>query len=141
MITVSDPADLSRITNPAIRNLVALRLQQLNSPDCLDSEPVEFIVVAIGNSVAAIEEIVGFPILTSLDELPFDHPNFTPIFEFIEAHHYEQYRFYELFIVASDSGAGTAIIVPDEAGVDANLLAMCRSWATPACGPAAVSTP
>jgi hypothetical protein len=136
MIIVADPSDLPRITNLAIRELVALRLQQLHSPDELDGEPVGLVVVEAGDSVLALEKAAGFPILTSLDDLPFDHPDFTPPFEILEEHHHEQYRLYELFIVASDSGAGTAIFVADEAEVDANLLAVCRSWAT-----LAVNTP
>ncbi len=135
MIIVTDPLDLPRIANLAVRELVALRLRQLHSPDDLDGEAVALIVVEAGDSVLAIENAAEFPILTSLDDLPFDHPDFTPPFEIIEEHHHEQYRFYELFIVASDSGAGTAIFVPAE-GVDADLLLMLTEWATPA-----VSTP
>jgi hypothetical protein len=136
MIIVTDLSDLPRITNPAIRELVALRLQQLHSADDLDSDSVEFFVVETVDAVAAIEQAAGFPILTSLDDLSFEHPDFTPPFEIIEEHHYEQCRFYELYFVASDSGAGTAIFVPDEEGLDTDLLSMCRSFATPA-----VSTP
>ncbi len=136
MIAISDASDLPRIANLAIRKLVALRWQQLCSPDDLDSELVELLVVEAGDSVAAIEQATGFPILISLDDLPFDHPDFTPPFEIMEEHRYEQYRFYELYYVASDSGAGTTIIVPDEKNNDANLLAMCRSFAT-----TAMSTP
>lgn len=137
MLILRDPSDLSRITNPAIRQLVALRLQQLHSANEFDSEPVELIVVEAGDSVLAIENAAGFPILTGLfDDLPFDHPDYVPPTEFIERHTHDNAIIFELFFVASDSGAGTALFVPDEEDGQADLLAMCRSWATPA-----VSTP
>lgn len=136
MVIVTDLSDLSRITNPAIRQLVALRLQQLHSPDDLDSEPVELIVVEARDAVSAIGQAAGLSILTSLDELPFDHPDYVPPTEFIERHTHDNAIVFELFILASDSGAGTAIFVPDEEDIDADLLAVARAWATPA-----VSTP
>lgn len=133
MVIVTEASDLPLVASPAIQQLAAIRFQQLNSPNDLDSGPVEFIVVEAGDEITAIEEAAGFPILTSLfDELPFDHPDYTPPFEIIEEHHYDQCRFYELFIVTADSGAGTAIFVPDEEDVHADLLVMCKAWATPA---------
>lgn len=137
MLILRDPSEISSITNPAIRQLVALRLQQLNSPDALDTEVVEFIVVESGDSVPVIEQAAGFPILKSLfDDLPFNHPDFYPCTEILEEHKHEHHRIYELVFISNDDGAATAIFVPDTEGIDANLLAMCRSFATPA-----VSTP
>ncbi len=136
MVIVTCPSDLSRIANPGIRQLVTLRLQQL-SPPASPATPFEFILVEGGEAVSEIEQAAGFPILTSLfDDLPFDHPDFYPPFEIMEEHHYEQYRFYEMVVISDDDGAATALLIPDQEGIDASLLAMCRSWATPA-----VSTP
>ena len=136
MIIVTDPSDLPRITNPAIRELVALRLEQLHSPDDLDGDLVELIVVEAGDAVSEIEEAIGIPILTSLfDEIPYGHDEYVPPTEFIERHTHDNAIIFELFFTASDSGAGTAIFVPAE-GVDADLLLMLTEWSTPA-----VSTP
>lgn len=89
------------------------------------------------DATSAIEQAAGFPILTSLfDDLPFNHPDYTPPFEIMEEHHYEHYRIYEMVFIGNDDGAATALFIPDQEGIDASLLAMCRSWATPA-----VSTP
>lgn len=138
MLILRDPSDLSRITNPAIRQLVALRLQQLYSPDDLDSELVEMIVVEAGDAVPAIEQAAGFPILTGLfDGLPFDHPDFYPCTEILEEHKNEHSRIYEMVFIGNDDGAATAIFVPDIEGIEANLLAMLRKFSTPA----AVTTP
>ena len=137
MVIVTDASDLSRITNSAIRKLVALRLQQLHSPDDLDSEPVELIVVESGDSVTAIEQAAGIAFMSTglFDDFPFEHPDYVPPTEFIERHTHDNTIIFELFIVASDSGAGTAIFAPAE-GIDTNLLLMLNEWATPA-----VSTP
>jgi hypothetical protein len=135
MVIVTDPSDLPRITNPAIRELVALRLQQLHLPNDHDSAHVELIVVEAGDVVSEIEQAAGFPLLTGLiDELPFDHPDFYPCTEILEEHNHEHHRIYELVFIGNDDGAATAIFVEDKEGIDADLLAMCRSFATPAVG-------
>ena len=74
MVIVTDPSDLPRITNSAIRKLVALRLQQLHSPDDLDGEPVELIVVEAGDAVSEIEQAIGIPIGTNC--IPFHADSF-----------------------------------------------------------------
>ena len=138
MIIVADSSDLPRITNPAIRELVALRIRQLNSSDDLDVVPTEFIVIEAGDPAQKIEQAAGFPILTGLfDDLPYTDPDFQPCHELLEEHQYEQHKFYEMVFISDDDGAATAIFIPDTEGVDNNLLALCRSWATPV----AVSTP
>ena len=136
MIVMNIGADLSRIRHEGIRQLLSRRIQQLNSPDLsdeLDTCPVTFIVVEAGDVVADIEQVAGFPILTGLfDDAPFEHPDFYPPFEIMEEHHHEHSRFYELVFIGNDDGAATALFVPDEEGIDPDLLALCRSFATPA---------
>lgn len=132
MLIVTDQSDLPRIASSAIRQLVALRLQQL-APNAVPAPPVEIIVVEAEDTVSAIEEAAGFPLLHSLfDDLPFGHPDFYPCTEILEEHHHEQYRIYELVFIGNDDGAATAFFVPDQEGIEASLLAMCRSFATPA---------
>lgn len=128
MVIVTCPSDLSRIANPSIHHLVDIRLQQLGSGSSTD-----LIVVEAGDTYSSIEQAAGFKILTSLfDDLPFEHPDYTPPFEIMEEHHYEHYQIYEMVFMGNDDGAATALFIPDQEGIDANLLAMCRSWATPA---------
>lgn len=134
MVIVTDQSQLLRISHPGIHHLISIRLQQLGS----DATPsTELIVVECGDSTSAIEQAAGFPILTSLfDDLPFGHPDYTPPFEIMEKHRNEHDCIYELVFIGDDDGAATAIFIPDQEGVEADLLAMCRSWAT-----AAMSTP
>lgn len=134
MVIVTDRSQLHHISHPGIHHLVAIRLQQLRSDTDISTE---LIVVEKGDAASAIEQASGFPILTSLfDGLPYDHPDYTPPFEIMEEHNYEQYRIYEMVFIGNDDGAATALFVPDQEGIGTDLLAVCRSWATPA-----VSTP
>lgn len=158
MIILSDPSDLPSITNPVIRQWVAFRIQQLAS-SAPPATPCQFIVVEGGEAVSELESAAGYPILSSLfDDLPYTDPDFQPCSEILEVHHhehqciyelqrsyehqciYELQRIYEMVFISSDDGTATAIFIPDEPGVDSDLLAMCRSFATPA-GDPAVSTP
>lgn len=132
MITIRNPSDLPRIANPAIRQLVALRLQQL-IPNATPATPCEFIVVEGGEAVSEIEQAAGLPILTGLfDNLPFEHPDFYPWTEILEEHRNEHTSIFEMVFISNDDGATTAIFVPDQEGIAPDLLAMCRSFATPA---------
>lgn len=132
MLIVTEAADLPRIADPTIRELVALRFQQL-APDASSAAPCAFIVVEGGDAVSAIEQAAGFPILTSLfDELPFDHPDFQPCSEILEEHRNEHSCIYEMVFIGSDDGAFACVLVPEEEGINADLLLMCRSFATPA---------
>ena len=136
MIVITDQADLVRVTHPGIKKLIAIRLEQLG--DLAAGTSPTFIIVESGDSASTVQQSAGFPMLTSLfDDLPFDHPDFYPCHELLEEHHHEQCRFYEMVFIGNDDGAATAIFVPDETGIDTDMLALCRSWATPA----AVSMP
>jgi len=140
MVIVNDLSTLSQINHPGIQALVLQRLCQLQAPgepDGLDAGPVEFLILEGGEMAPEIELAFGIPIFCSLfDGLPFDHPDFYPPFEIMEEHHYEQQRFYEMVFISNDDGAATSLLVPDQENINRDLLAMCRSWATPA-----VSTP
>jgi len=131
MVIVTDLSDLPGVANPAIRNLVALRLQQLSQVASTPT-PCEFIVVEGGEAISEIEQAAGFPILTSLfDELPYTDPDFQPCSEILEKHRNEESYIYEMVFQGSGDGA-IACFIPDQEGIDADLLALCRSWATPA---------
>lgn len=136
MVILTDAGSLSQIGHPGIKELLSLRLHQLQSPDVpdeFDACQATFILVEGGDAVSEIEQATGFPILTSLfDDLPFDHPDFYPPFEIMEEHTYEQHRFYEMVFIGNDDGAATALFVPDEEGINRDLLAVCRSFCTPA---------
>ena len=141
MLILHSESDIQRIAHLGIKQLISLRFQQL-APSATPAAPNVvpdgcFIVVEGGEAVLEIEQAAGFPILTSLfDDLPFDHPNFQPCSELLEEHRNDNACIYEMVFISNDDGAFTAIFVPDEEGIDADLLAMCRSFATHALNPA-----
>ena len=61
MLILRNESEIHRITNPAIRQLMALRFLQLNAtddPDAPDAGHVEFIVVEAGDQ-RLIVEVLG----------------------------------------------------------------------------------
>lgn len=134
MIILRDQSQVAGIANPHVRKLAALRFSQLQSPDHHDAPDAVgcFIAVDVGDSVETLEEAAGFPILTSLDDHPFGHPDFYPCTEILEKHTHEHTCIYEMVFIGSDDGAFTCLLIPDDEGIDPNLLAMCRSFAPPA---------
>ena len=132
MLILRSAAEVSGIANPLLRELAALRFRQLNSPDAPDATG-HFIVVEPGDTIEQLEQAVGLPILHGLfDDLPFGHPDFFPCSEILEEHRNESTCIYEMVFISNDDGAATAIFVADTEGIDADLLALCRSFATPA---------
>ena len=135
MLILRNAADVALIADPAVQALVALRYRQLNSPDDPDAPDAtgHFIVVEPGDTIEQLEQAVGLPILHGLfDDLPFGHPDFFPCSEILEEHRNESTCIYEMVFISNDDGAATAIFVADSEGIDADLLALCRSFATPA---------
>lgn len=138
MLILRDPAATSQVTDPSIHELVSLRFRQI-----LAGEPYDYdrhgymVIVEPGDSVEQLEQAVGLPILHDLfDDLPYGDPDFTPCFDILEEHIYEQHRIYEMVFISNDDGFATTLLVPATEGIPGDLLAMCRSFATPAmtCG-------
>ena len=135
MIVLRDPATTSQVTDPYIHDLVSLRFAQV-----LAGEPYDYdrhgymVIVEPGDTVEQLEQEVGLPVLHGLfDDLPFGDPDFTPCFEILEEHTYENaVRIYEMVFISNDDGFATTVIVPACEGIPGDLLAMCRSFATPA---------
>ena len=135
MIVLRDPQATSQITDPYIRDLVALRFAQV-----LAGEPYDYdrhgymVVVEPGDTVEQLEQEIGLPLLHGLfDDAPFGGDDFTRCFEILEEHTYENaVRIYEMVFISNDDGFATTVIVPSAEGIPADLLAMCRSFATPA---------
>lgn len=125
MIVLGSSEDLCRISHPPLHALVSLRLQQL-SPFAPTNGLL--IVVEVGDSVEELEKTCGMPILHDpFEDVPFGHSDFTPNFEFLEAHHdcYEMH-----FDDSSDDGIGITLFIPREEGIPGGLLALCAQYAT-----------
>ena len=134
MISLRDPQSTGQITDPYIHELVSLRWSQI-----LAGEPYDYdrhgymVVVEPGDTVEQLEQEIGLPILHGLfDDVPYGHPDFTPCFDILEEHVYEQRRTYEMVIISNDDGFATTVFVPACQGIPGDLLAMCSAYATPA---------
>ena len=133
MIILRDQAKLQQIFHSPTRKLASIRLQQLQH-DMADSM---FIVVEAGDTAAEVEAVAGFPMLSGLfDGLPYTDPDFQPCSEFMEVHRIGDSCIYEMVFIGTDDGSFSCVLLPDVEGIDADLLAVCRLFATPA-----VSTP
>jgi hypothetical protein len=126
MQIIGSLAGASQISNPAIRELVRQRINDLGGEAFDSTELGYFLVVEIGDTIKAISATVGFDILRNrFTGIRFDATGFTPSFEFIE----EFPSCFDMVFVLADSGFGVEVFVPKEEGIDADLLVMCRMYA------------
>jgi hypothetical protein len=118
--------------DPALRDLLALRAQQLEDdtePDVELGDLAHFHAVGLGDGMKEVKGALGFPVDVNLvDDTAFGDPDFTPSFEWIEHHG----GYFELAFVLTDDGFGHILLVPDQQGIDQRLLDLCRSHLTPA---------
>ena len=126
MIVVRDSQSLPQITNEEVRKLVQQRIDDL----CVEGDDVQamgyFVIVEIGDTVEAIQEQIGFNVLSNrLTGVRYDDPMFTASFEFIV----EYPSCYEIVFVLEDSGFGVELFIPKETGVEPDLAAMCQKYA------------
>ena len=136
MIVLRDPQATSQLTDPYIHELVSLRWSQI-----LAGEPYDYdrhgymVIVEPGDTVEQLEQEIGLPLLHGLfDDVPFGDEDFTPCFDILEEHTYENgsSNAYEMVFISNDDGFATTVFVPTCEGIPGDLLAMCRSFATPA---------
>lgn len=131
MLRLFEPKAVSRIADPDIRRLVAKRFVEISAGEAYDVDLHGYmIVVEVGDTVAALEEECGSPILHNLfDETRFGEPGFAPSFEHLEDHHGVCW---EMVFIMSDDGSGVSIFIPKEKGIDVELLSLCNAYAAPA---------
>lgn len=123
--------DAESIPYPGIRALVRQRIAELSQDVPFDPDTMgSLILVEPGDTAAQLEKECGCLITTGLfGDSKFGDPEFMPCFEWLE--HHAEARCYEMLFVMTDDGNGTALFVPDEPGIDPELLTFCRTYATP----------
>jgi hypothetical protein len=95
----------------------------------------QIVVIEAGDSLDDISSAIDFNILTnSFTGLRFGEPGYEPTFEVLE----ESPDCYELVFTHGDGDDGIVIFIPKVVGIDPELLAYCRMYATAAPG---VETP
>lgn len=126
MQTIRDLASTCQIRDPAIRQLVTQRINDLGGEEFDSAELGYFLVVDIGDTLEALAAQLGFSILANrFTCIRYDQADFTPSFEFIE----EFAACYDMVFVLSDDGYGVEVFVPKAEGVPPDLLVMCRTFA------------
>lgn len=130
MLVLRNPESASRIADAGIRRLVEQRFSQVCNGEAYDYDLHGYmIVVEPGDSVSALEEESGCPILHNLfDDARFGDPEFTPAAEAVEEHS----NCYEIVFILNDDGFGIEIFIPKVEGIDLELLTMCATYAVPA---------
>ena len=126
MIVVRDLSTIDQISNLQIRESVQQRINDLGGVAFDSNELGYFLVVEIGDTIEAIQAQLGFDLLRNrFTGIRFNATGFTPSFEFIE----EYPACYDMVFVLDDTGFGVEIFVPQEEGIDPDLIAMCRMLA------------
>ena len=126
MIVVRDHSTIDQISNPAIRELVQQRINDLGGESFDSNELGYFLVVESSDTLEALSAQLGFDMLRNrFTGIRFNATDFTPSFEFIE----EFPACYDMVFVLDDTGIGVEIFVPKEEGIDPDLIAMCRMYA------------
>lgn len=122
---------IAALPDAGLRQLIETRISLINECCPWDADELgPFIVVEPGDTADMLETEMGFSLLRNLfDDTRFPHPDFVPAFEWAEAH---PEGYLELVYVVGDGGYGYDIFVADQPGVDPELLAFCRTYATPA---------
>lgn len=121
--------DTTAITNDDIRQLVQQRINDLECEGTDTATLGYFLIVESGDTLNALSAQIGFSIIANrFTGIRFDHPDFTPSFEFIE----DAGCCYDMVFILSDDGFGIEVFVPKTDGIDPYLIAMCLQYAIPA---------
>lgn len=130
MLVLRDPATVRAIADPVLHGLVEQRFDDICAGDDYDADLHGFmIVVEPGDPVDGLEAESGCPILRSyIGTARYGDPDFRPVFECLDEHD----TCYEMVFVPGDGDFGIVIFIPKHPGIDAELLALCAEYATPA---------
>lgn len=136
MIVLRDPQQLTANhesqSTTLILKVLADSLQQrfkdMSDGDFYDPKQHGYMVIAEpGDEVSTLETETSCPIFTDwFHESRYGDDDFAPAFEWLD----DLPFCYEMGFIANDSGFAIIVIVPKLAGIDAQLLEMCRENTT-----------
>lgn len=130
MRVLREPTAIAAIDDPALRQLIEQRIGEISESEPYNADDHgHFVIVEPGDRVEVLEAETGCAILSGrFNEARFGDDDFSPSFEWLEEHD----GYYEAVYILSDSGFGIDLLIPKQAGIDAELLAMCATYAAPA---------
>ena len=127
MHVIRTESDLQALEDPGLLALIHRRIADTAEFVNTFGELVFFVIVEPGDDIAGVDDALGFPVMVNrFDGTTLGEPGFTPSWDVLEEHA----GFYELVYVLSDDGQGVTVFVTRAEGVSAELLAMCRQFAT-----------
>lgn len=129
MLVVRSLEEAAHIEVSEIQTLVRRRIAALSEDEPYDPETMaNFVVLQPGDTTAAVNERLGFDILTNrVTGIRFDEAGFHCSFEVLEEHG----SCYEILFILCDDGYGIDVFVPKLDGLPTDLLAMCACYAVP----------
>ena len=128
MLILRDTKAITDITDPVLRQLIERRIQEISECCPWDADELgPMIVVEPRDTAGDLHAIMGFSILEGIfDDSRFGDEDFSPSFEFAEAH---GDHLYELVYIVSDGGYGYDIFILNRPSIDPTLLAFCQTYA------------
>lgn len=128
MLILRDPSQLGQVEDEFIRGLIAKRFQQITIEGYSYDDLGMFMVVQPGDGIADLEKAGGVWITTGVfTDARYGDPDFDPCFEVLEDH--TGHCFEMVHILAG--GFGMCTVIPDQPGIDPELLRFCREYAEP----------
>ena len=128
MYIIHDTSGITKIVHGGIRAILHCRIPQLNLTSSEHLQNIgEFIAVDPGDTIADLEKASGCAITTDLfGETHYGDPDFVPNHEWLE-HHQDEHCF-EMVFITNDDGYFTVLLIPDDPGIDFDLLSLCREY-------------
>ena len=115
MLIIKDRDSASTVSDPAIRQMILQRIDAIASDEPFDSKRHGYFVVPEdGDTLQAINKQVSFDLLAKPYEILEEYPSA-----------------YDLLYIVCDDGLAIELIIRKVAGIDPDLLAMCRRFAVP----------
>jgi hypothetical protein len=126
MLVICDLLTAAQIDDPAIRDLVIQRINDLGG-DAFDANAIGHIeLMQQGDTVESIEAQECVNVLYNrYTGMSYGDKGYSPGFEFIE----EFDICWDMAIIFDDSGYGVEIFIPKNIVIPPRLLAMCRQYA------------
>ncbi|MEN9480330.1 MAG: hypothetical protein RLZZ298_1725 [Pseudomonadota bacterium] len=130
-----DPTDLEGVEDAYISTLLLRRFREIRQEGRTYEELGMFLLIETGDTASDIEQTAGIWITSALfGDARYGDADFAPCFEALEVH---PGHGWELVYILDDNGYAVTIIVPEQIGIDDELLRFCREYGTTA----AISAP
>ena len=134
MLILRDPLAVEQLAPGRMQALLRQRIVDLSEDEPYDPQRHGFfVVVEVGDSIADVERASGCRLLSNrYSGAHFGDAAFVPDWELLELHPAcdNSPACIEIVFVLSDDGYGVVIVVPLCDGIDPQLLALCRAYAS-----------